>query len=94
VLRAVMTDADCHSILVAREVQGRAGHPLQDLLRRPHWDLTIAWWAEDDRQSWVLATDGYQVLREGTGSAQDIGRAVCLQSGEAEGDSSDRVSAR
>jgi hypothetical protein len=94
VLRAITTQSDCGSILVARDVQGRDGDPLKDLLRRPHWDLIVAWTAEDERQSWVLATDGYRVLREGTGSAQDIGRAVCLQSREAEGDGSGRVSAR
>jgi hypothetical protein len=94
VLHAVTTNADCGSILIARDVQARDGDPLQDLLRRRHWDLTIAWMAEDDRQSWALATDGYKVLREGTGDAQEIGRAVCLQSREAEGNGSGRVSAR
>jgi hypothetical protein len=94
VLRAVVGNPDCGPILIARDVQGRAGDPLQDLVRRPHWDLTIAYSDEDEGQSWMLAGDGYKVLREGMGSAQDIGRAVCLQSREADEDGPGRVSAR
>lgn len=94
VLRAVGTNADCGPILIARDAQGRASDPLQDLARRPHWDLTIAYSDEDEGQSWLLAGDGYKVLREGVGSAQDIGRAICLQRREAEGDGPGRVSAR
>jgi hypothetical protein len=92
VIRAVLTNPDCGPVLIARN-QRRDSDPLQDLMRRPHWDLTIAWDAEDMRQSWMLAAD-YKVLREGTGGAQDIGRAVCLQSGEADGASPGMASAR
>jgi hypothetical protein len=94
VIHVVLSEPECGPILVARDVARRDGDPLQDLLRRPHWDLTIAWVADDTRQSWMLATDGYKVLREGVGSAQDIGRAVCLQRRDAEGDAAGRVSAR
>jgi hypothetical protein len=94
VVRAVVTNADCGTILIARDVQGRNSDPLQDLVRRPHWDLTIAYSDEDQGQSWMLAGDGYKVLREGMGSAQDIGRAVCQQSRDAEGDGPGLVSAR
>ncbi|HEY4169689.1 MAG TPA: hypothetical protein VGM96_23060 [Reyranella sp.] len=93
VVRAVAANPDCGAILIARDVQARDGDPLQDLLRRPHWDLTIAYSDEDDRQSWMLAGDGYKVLREGIGSAQDIGGAVCLQGREADGDGREIVSA-
>ena len=94
VLRAVATSSDCGPILIARDIQGRRWDLVQDLLRRPHWDLTIAWADDDDRQSWALATDGYtKVLREGMGSAQDIGRAVCLQGREADEDGPEIVSA-
>jgi hypothetical protein len=95
VIRTVATSRDCGPILIARGGQGRDAGPVQDdLVRRPHWDLTIAWIADDTRQSWVLAGDGFKVLREGMGSAQDIGRAVCLQSSEAGGGGPGRVSAR
>jgi len=94
VLRAVAARSDCGPILIAREVQGRRWDLVEDLLRRPHWDLTIAWSDDDERQSWVLATDGYtKILREGMGSAQDIGQAVCLQGREADGDGPEIVSA-
>jgi hypothetical protein len=95
VLRAVVASPDCGPILIAREVQGSRWDLVQDLLRRPHWDLTIAWVDNDDRQSWALATDDYKrVLSEGMGSAQDISRAVCLQSREADGDDPGKVSVR
>ncbi len=94
VLRAVATSSDCGPILIARDIQGRRWDLVQDLLRRPHWDLTIAWADGEERQSWALATDGYtKVLRQGMGSAQDIGRAVCLQGREADGDGPEIVSA-
>lgn len=93
VLRAVAASSDCGPILIAREVQGRRWDLVEDLLRRPHWDLTIAWSDDDERQSWALATDGYtRILREGMGSAQDIGQAVCLQGREADGDGPEIVS--
>ena len=94
VLRAVAGNPDCAPILIARDAQARDSDPLQDLMRRPHWNLTIAYSDEDEGQSWVLAGDGYKVLREGVGSAHDIGQAVCLQSRDAEGDGPGRVSAR
>jgi hypothetical protein len=94
VLRAVATNPDCGPILIARDVQGRAGDPLQDLVRRPHWELTIAYSDEDEGQSWMLAGDGYKILHEGVGSAQDIAQSVCLQNRGTEGNGSGRVSAR
>ena len=93
VIREVVTNPDCGSVLIARDARARDADPLQDLMRRPHWDLTIAWLADEEKQSWVLAADGHRVLREGTGSAPDISRAICLQSREAEA-GSDKVSAR
>jgi hypothetical protein len=80
--------------LIAREVQGRKWDLVQDLLRRPHWDLTIAWSDDDETQSWALATDGYtKILREGIGSALDISQAVCLQGREADEEGPEIVSA-
>ena len=79
VLRAVVGNPDCAPILIARDAPAHDGDPLQDLMRRPHWDLTIAYSDEDEGQSWVLAGDGYKVLREGVGSARDIGQSVCQQ---------------
>jgi hypothetical protein len=93
VLRAVVANPDCGAILIARGVQGDSD-PLKDLMRRPHWDLTIAYSDEDEGQSWLLAGDGYKVLREGIGIAQDIGRALCRQSRDAEEDGPGLVSAR
>ena len=92
IIREVKAGSDCGPILIARDVQAREGGPLQDLMRRPHWDLTISWMADDEGQSWMLAADGYKVLREGTGSAPEIGRAVCLQGREADGDGPEIVS--
>ena len=94
VLRAVATRSDCGPILIAREVQGRRWDLVEDLLRRPHWDLTIAWSDDDETQSWALATDGYtKILREGIGSALDISQAVCLQGREADEEGPEIVSA-
>jgi hypothetical protein len=92
VIREVVASPDCGPILIARYGRVRDGDPLQDLMRRPHWDLSIGWVPNEERQNWLLAADGYRVLREGTGSAQEIGRAVCLQSRDAEA-RGDRVSA-
>ena len=83
VIREVAGNPDCGSILIAREVQAGDRDPLHDLMRRPHWDLSIAFVVDDDRQAWMLAADGYKALREGVGTAQDIAQAVCRQGAEA-----------
>src|SRR5579872_882649 len=51
VIREVAAAPDCGPILIARYAPVRDGDPLQDLMRRPHWDLSIAWVADEERHS-------------------------------------------